>query len=513
MTHAGCLLGVEARPVQVEVQVGRGLPGFDIVGLAERGVRESRVRVQSALASLGFKLPPRHLVVNLAPGDLKKTGAGFDLAIAVAILAACELVSAKLLAETLFVGELSLAGELRPTPGALAYVRSALGHSLRTVVLPHANAAEVALVEGVAVLPAEHLQQIIDHLDGKQMLHAYRLEEEADSARITTRIDLREVHGQATARRALEIAAVGDHHMLLVGSPGCGKTMLAQRLPTILPPLRNEDALEVATIASVASMNGGSATGSRQRPFRAPHHSATTASLIGGGDPVRPGEVTLAHRGVLFLDELPEFRRDALESLRTVLECGEAHITRASYRVCLPAKMLLIAAMNPCPCGYDGDSERICECSPDQVARYRARVSGPLLDRFDMQVQVPRLRGVSLRQQPTGESSEGVLARVLAARQFAGTQNFSSDPGVESLLGCLEPAAAGLLDAASERLGISARGYVKVLKVARSIANLSQQPRITVAHVAEAVQYRALDRQPRTGLARRISGPDFLASD
>ncbi|MGB5809808.1 MAG: YifB family Mg chelatase-like AAA ATPase, partial [Polyangiales bacterium] len=358
--HTACLIGIEAHPVQVEVRLGEGLPGFDIVGLPERGVRESRIRVRAALSSIGFAFPPRHLVLNLAPGDLRKTGAGVDLPVAASVLAACEGVSPSRLAETLLVGELSLSGELRPVRGVLALLRSAQRVGLAHAIIPVGNRAEAMLVEGVSVHCASHVGEVVNWLNGEGTLDD-ALEPiacDAPAEVVDASRELAEVRGQEAARRALEIAAAGAHHMLLIGSPGAGKTMLARALPSILPPPEADEALEIATIASTAGVRRAHVLSGRERPFRAPHHTASASAIVGGGEPIQAGEITLAHRGVLFLDELPEFRRDAIETLRTTMEEGEVVISRARQRVRLPAAPLVIAAMNPCPCGYHGDPTR-----------------------------------------------------------------------------------------------------------------------------------------------------------
>ena len=496
--HTGSLSGIDAQGVVVEVSQTRGLPGVDIIGLPGAALRESRPRVMAAISNAGLQLPDRHFVVNLAPADLRKSGASYDLAIALALLCECGLCSAEGLEDTLVLGELALDGRIRPTRGVLAQLRGARRRGLKRAIIPRADAAWAALVPDLDVLLAHELRQVLDHFDGKDQLpRAARVNAALDVPPTASPQygDLSEVYGQASAKRALEIAAAGGHNLILVGPPGAGKTMLASRLPGILPPLSAEERLELATIASVAA-RGHPLDEAVARPFRAPHHSCSEEALIGGGHPIRPGEVTLAHGGVLFLDELPEFRRNVVEALRPTMESGRAVIVRARERVTMPAKPLVVAAMNPCPCGYDGDAKRVCRCSVDQAQRYRARISGPLIDRFDLHVQLSSVPITALRQDAHGESSASVRERVVIARARAHERQRYAGPGAADVsLSSLEPAARQLLLSCIERFGLSMRAFGKLIRVSRTIADLEGTETVMSHHVAEAVQYRLFDRE------------------
>lgn len=501
--HTGSLSGVDACGVRVEVDFARGLPGFDIVGLPEAAVRESQVRVRAAIGNSNYTLPERAFVVNLAPADVRKSGTSFDLAIAVALLAKCGFCAPNRLDDMLVVGELSLDGSLKPVRGVLAQLRAAKQRGLGAAVIPDGDAQAAGLAVGIKVFRARRLPEVIDFLNSSQNLPRADGQERWPGP-FEPEEDLQDVRGQEAAKRALEVAAAGMHNLLMVGPPGAGKTMLARRLRGVLPPPTADEALEIATIAGAVSSPIPANSRGVARPFRAPHHTVSDVGLVGGGMPIRPGEVTLSHLGVLFLDELPEFRRTAIEALRPIMESGLSAIVRAAERVTMPARPLVVAAMNPCPCGYAEDKVRVCKCSPDQVQRYRARISGPMLDRFDLHVLLPPVKISAIKSASAGESSAAVMQRVIAARDRQQERLEALRAGgaiterrlLEHLMSTIDERAVDLLHLSMEKLGLSLRAYVKVLKVSRTIADLSGAERVTSDHVAEAVQYRLLDRHP-----------------
>ena len=504
MHKSTALCGIDGYIVDVETDISNGLPGFDIVGLPDASVKESKERIRAAIKNSGLVFPAKRITVNLAPADIKKEGAHFDLPIALGILAASNQLDVKFGQDAIFLGELSLNGDLRRVNGVLPMVISAYQKGIKTVFLPAENATEAAVVKGVEVFGVNSLCELLGHLLARTVISPTvvdidKLLRNADKEKY----DFAEVKGQLYVKRALEVAAAGGHNILMIGPPGSGKTMIARRIPSILPDLTFEESLEVTKIHSIAGNLSSNSPLISERPFRHPHHTISSVGLSGGGANPRPGEISLSHNGVLFMDELPEFRRDALEAMRQPLEDGEITITRAGGTATYPSNVMLVASMNPCPCGYYGDKVRECNCSQSQIMKYMGKISGPLLDRIDLHIEVPSVKYDELETKEKGESSEEIKKRVDRARKiqterYKGLGIFANSqltPELMSKYCVLGEEANELLKQAFEALGMSARAHNRILKVARTIADLAESENIEAEHIAETIQYRALDKK------------------
>jgi magnesium chelatase family protein len=494
--------GIDGFLVDVEVDISNGLPMFSIVGLPDNAIRESRDRVKAALVNSGYSFPNKRITVNLAPADHKKEGAGFDLPIAIALLLAAETIKNETINRYCIIGELSLDGSVKPVRGILPMVIAAKEKGLETAMVPSANSNEAAVVKGIKIIGVDHVSEAVEFCNGTTMLEAVSYQRSADTHdAIAPSIDYADVKGQKHAKRALEVAAAGGHNLLFSGPPGAGKTMLAQRLPTILPDLEFDEALEITKIYSVVQSLSESQGLQTVRPFRAPHHTISDAGLIGGGTYPRPGEISLAHHGVLFLDELPEFSKHVLETLRQPLEDGYVTVARANMSVTYPSNFMLVCSLNPCPCGYYGDRYNRCSCSPSQIQRYHSKMSGPLLDRIDITLDVPAVKFNELQHDTAVESSAVIRERVnkcrkIQQKRFESSKEISCNAQMgsrEITEHCtLDSLSERLIEKSMEKLGLSARGYHRILKIARTIADLSGDLDISTSHVAEAIQYRRM---------------------